>query len=400
MSRDRTAVDAIKGYYYQFDYYILKLLELTSDSDEMCVEGIEDIDIITAAETTAVQCKYYEGTEYNHSVIAKPIRFILENYARRRSSGNSIKYKIYGYYKSGQDKLPKNYGLSFAKEHFFTFKEKKIEHKYHDELQLTDTDLEGFLCKLTIDVNASSFEEQEHKIFEKIQALFSCSEFEAEYCYYNAALGVVKDLAISPNINARTITKHDFISRITQKDILFNIWFIAKKGVEKYCKEIKKQYFSPFNISPYERFFLIDYDAAILETEIKSLLLEISKKWNKLSCREKTPFCPYVYIHNLSEAKLINIKKSLQADDICFSDGYDFKSADFCIKSICKQATFHNAIKIKIINELSYIDNILDSLSDTREIYQFFINKPFYENNNHKHIKIPIKETKNIEAII
>lgn len=33
MSRGRDAIDTITGYYYQFDYYILQLLNLTKDTD-------------------------------------------------------------------------------------------------------------------------------------------------------------------------------------------------------------------------------------------------------------------------------------------------------------------------------------------------------------------------------
>lgn len=34
MSRGRDAIDTITGYYYQFDYYILQLLNLTKDTDK------------------------------------------------------------------------------------------------------------------------------------------------------------------------------------------------------------------------------------------------------------------------------------------------------------------------------------------------------------------------------
>lgn len=57
MTHARTAIDTIRGYYYQFDLYALKLLE--SDNEEITLEGIEDIDICKATETTAIQCKYY-----------------------------------------------------------------------------------------------------------------------------------------------------------------------------------------------------------------------------------------------------------------------------------------------------------------------------------------------------
>jgi hypothetical protein len=55
----RSAEATIKGYCNQFDTSILKLLELNSNTDEIVVEGIEDVDIHTATESTPVQCKYY-----------------------------------------------------------------------------------------------------------------------------------------------------------------------------------------------------------------------------------------------------------------------------------------------------------------------------------------------------
>ena len=42
---DRTASDTIKGYFYQFDLSILKLLELSNEFEEITIGGIEDIDV-------------------------------------------------------------------------------------------------------------------------------------------------------------------------------------------------------------------------------------------------------------------------------------------------------------------------------------------------------------------
>lgn len=39
MARTRDAVDTIKGYYYQFDYFILQIIDSTDDSDEITIEG-------------------------------------------------------------------------------------------------------------------------------------------------------------------------------------------------------------------------------------------------------------------------------------------------------------------------------------------------------------------------
>lgn len=63
----RSAEATIKGYCNQFDTSILKLLELNSNTDEIVVEGIEDVDIHTATESTPVQCKYLSKPKFTNS---------------------------------------------------------------------------------------------------------------------------------------------------------------------------------------------------------------------------------------------------------------------------------------------------------------------------------------------
>lgn len=400
MGRSREAIDTITGYYYQFDYYIQQLLNLDVETDTVCIEGIEDVDINCLNETTAVQCKYYAKTEYNHSVIAKPVRFMLSHYKKNLGNRNHLKYKIYGNFSSGKDKFPDIVDITFAKEKFFTYTQQQIKHEHHIELGLTDNEIATFLECLSIDVNAISYAEQERRVITQLREVFSCSEFEAEYYYYNNSLRLVKELATNQQIGDRTISKRDFLSKINNRNSLFDIWYLQFKGVKEYCKSVKLQYFSLRNISPYERFFLIDCDRKISETEIKTLVLKIAKNWSKLSKREVKTFCPYIYLHNASDMMVLHIKRALQNDDIYFCDGHDFKGADFSAKSISRKATAYNDIKIKLITTLSQIDEILNTVTGTREIYQFFIQEPYYENKKHKHIFIQIEETQNISAII
>jgi hypothetical protein len=400
LPHSRVAVDAIKGYFYQFDHYILQLLELPCDSDSVCIEGVEDIDVNTNDETIAIQCKYYAGTEYNHSIIGKPIRLMLKHYAENRGRGHTIKYVIYGHYSSGQDKLPHDRDLQFFKKNFFTYSKNRKKHNSHEELGLSDEELIFFTRHLAINIEAPSFEEQELQILERLKKVFSTADFEAEFYYYSTALQEVKRLATMKNDDSRVITKREFLSRINKRDMLFNIWFIRKKGTAKYYQVIKKQWFSIYNISPVERFFLIDCDQSITSVELKTILQNLSKKWSKLSLRTPNSFCPYVYMHNISSDRLREIKVLLQQDDFYFIDGYDFMDADFSVNSICRKATSYNNIKLKIINKKEQIDNILTSLHTIRELYQFFTKETFYDNATHTHIKIPILETRDVRAII
>ena len=66
-------------------------------TDKVTIEGIEDVDITTIDNKLAIQCKYYEGTEYNHSEISEAIKFLLMDFAERKNSGSKkIKYMLYG----------------------------------------------------------------------------------------------------------------------------------------------------------------------------------------------------------------------------------------------------------------------------------------------------------------
>lgn len=401
---NRSAVDTIRGYFYQFDLSILELLKSVCGSDSVDIEMIEDVDINTATETTAIQCKYYSKTEYNHSVISWPIRLMLLNYKERRDKGLSpVRYKIYGKYESGQDKLTLPINVEFLKTHFLTYKKDKKEHFHHTELGIADHDLNDFLALLTIDINAKTYEEQFQNVLNEIKSCFSCSDFEAEHYYYNNALNVVRSLSLKANDIDRRITKDSFLSQINKKNILFNSWFVELKGRKEYIKGIKQQFFTlSLNTSPFERFFLIevpniDYDRA----KLKTLILSIQKKWSKLSKRDTQSFCPYVFLYHISDQELLGIKINLRDEGHSCIDGFDFQNAEFSAKSIGRQATYHNEIKLKIINELDQVNLVLGAITKTKEVYQFYLHDPFFETENPaiKHVKIQIKTLHDIEEI-
>lgn len=392
MAKERSATATIKGYFYQFDYSILQLLHCKNDTDSVCIEGIEDVDLMTADETTAVQCKYYAGTEYNHSLIAQPLRYMLDHYLAK--GGNlDMKYKIYGYYNSGQHKLT----TPINKE---SFRKKFLVLKAFEDLELADEKLIAFLSKLQINIQAEEFDKQEANIFCELKKCFACDNFDAEYYYYNNALKIVKDISTNNDRAHRNITKGEFITKINNKNVLFNRWFLAKKGLMTYCSAIKKEFFTHANLSPIERFFVIEYDNQISDTEIKTLLINIGQKYSKISQRETNSFCPYIHIHNIPDNKLDIVLKKLHSDNVVFIDGYDYKGAEFSTDSICKRATAHNKITLKILYSQETLDMVINRITTTREIYQFHINTPFYNNIDHKHIKILVEQTMHINQII
>lgn len=405
MSEKRVATDPIKGYRYQFNCSIEQILELESNADTIVIEGIEDIDVNTATETIAIQCKYYEKTEYNHSVVAKPIRLMLTHYKKLKDNNKPfINYMIYGKYKSGQEKLILPLDREYLIKYFLTYTKDKIKKYHHIELGLSENDLDNFTSLLKIDVNAKEYKEQYQFIINLLKECFACTEMEAEYCYYSNALKIIFNLAIKDKDSSRKISKYDFLKQIDKKEFLFNAWFIKLKGKKKYYKILKDQYFkSGLNTSPFERFFLIE----LLENnfniaDLKILILGIQKKWSKLSKREKQSFCPYIYIHGINNEDLVNVKTCLRDEGYFCIDGFDFCNAPYSAKSIVRQATYHNKIKLKILNKVEHINLAIAEISKTIEIYQFYLNSPYYQSveSNVKHIKIQIENLRDIEEIL
>jgi hypothetical protein len=401
---NRTAINTIKGYFYQFDYSIKRILESSDYTDSIVVEGIEDIDVNTATEKTAIQCKYYSRTNYSNSVIAKPIRYMVSHFVTEKRNGkNPIKYLLYGYFKTGHNKLALPLTLESLKNNFLTYTEKEKKQYHHINIGATDAELQEFLSYLEIDIKAQEYESQLTSLIDLLKKEFSCNDFEAEFYYYNNALSVIKKIAIETDVHNRKISKADFLKKINSKSILFNIWFLEYKGQKALFRKLKSEYFTNLNTSPFDRFFLIEVDRSNYKrAELKELILIISKKWSKISRRESHPFCPYIFIYAIDNTELIELKRELSDEDFFFLDGFPFQGANFNVKSLLIQPNYNNQISIKFINEISHLNEVLKESRKTKEIYQFYMNEPFYENDtpNLKHIKIQIKELKNIKEII
>lgn len=405
---DRSAVDTIKGYFYQFDMSILSVLQLKSPDDSVEIECTEDIDIRTATDVTATQCKYYAKTEYNHSVIKDAVKHMVSHFKESLAGTKpKVSYSIKGHYGSGQEKLDGGVDVVFLKKHFLTYSEgkgaSKVTRYHHSELGLSDTDLGEFLQRLTINVRAKEFDEQYREVLGAVRSIFGGTPFSAEYFYYNNALAVIRELSIKAAPADRAITKKEFLARINTSTVLFNEWFVEKKGKKAHLAALRKEYFTEFNVSPYERFFLVETDAgSYVRSDLKDLFFELSRKWAKLSAREPSPFCPYIYVHGIPNDELLALKRELSAEGFKLIDGHDFQGADFSYQSITQKATHGNGIKIKVLNTLTYVKQTVDAVTKTRRIYQFHLGNSYfdYDEPSVRHVKIQVEQLSDVKSII
>jgi hypothetical protein len=405
----RDATDTITGYFYQFDKTILEILNQSNLDMNVQVEGIEDIDIHEIDEIKAIQCKYYAKSEYNHSEIKKPITLMVEHFSKMKASSTFTHYHLYGHYKSGQEKLSE-INLDLLKAKFLTYQKTKddgkggkikVEKRVYDELGLDDTALQEFLDRLTIDVNAPSIDEQYANIIKKIEADLNVNALEAELYHYSSALKVIRDMAVQQEKTKRVITKRQLIEKIKAQDVIFDSWFIRRKGREDYIKSIKKQYLSSrLNAEPFDRFFLIDCSDYSKTADIKDAIYSIAKKWSKISKREKNCFCPSIYLHDLDADVFDSLKGEMYSEEQLFVDGYPFLGSELNPNHFYTMPSIVNGIKFKIVNSSEDLKIFIYDKDKTIELYEFYIESRIFESKTVKHTAIKIEDISYIKDMM
>lgn len=318
----RSAEATIKGYYYQFDTSILKLLELTNDDDEITIEGIEDIDINSTDETT-IQCKYLSKPNFINSAVREPISLMLNHFVNPKTS-SSYNYVLYAHF---ENEIPGNepkIDLKRLKE-ILTYKENKIEKHYEIEKSISDAQLNSFLLQFKF-LFGIEFYKQQLLVINKLKDFFSCTEFEADTLYYNNSLRIVIDKAIKKGLSNRKITKKDFLNEINCSQRLFNEWFIKLRSRNEYFKLISQNLKSTKALVPNKaKYIYIGKD--ILESDnselpIVSFIENLISKYYRLntSLRDSKPI---TLILDTDSKNLKAIKEELIKNEILFNDGYE-----------------------------------------------------------------------------
>ncbi|WP_186047835.1 DUF4297 family anti-phage-associated protein [Burkholderia gladioli] len=380
---DRSATATIKGYFYQFDQTIVRLLEASKHAS-VTVEGIEDIDLDDGSDSAFVQCKYYEGTEYNHSVIKEAVIHMLRHFHARGCPTNQIyRYRLYGHYKSGQHKLVLPLTDAFLKDNFLTYTREKVEHKVHEELTMTAPQLEVFRQLLDIDVNALSYEEQQKALVKLLTSeIPDCSAADAEVFYYPNAINVIQSLAVEVDETKRRITRERFLKEVDRKETIFNSWLQKKFGADYYAKLIRRKYFK-FNstkIPKASRIFVIDMDGEYDVLKAVRMLIRLGDFFSHRELARTPPqdrFSPYVLLRGATPLELIELKRSLWNQGVKFSDGYPFNGADFSATLLAADPTKENLWRIKFIPaEEQLAATIAAMTGSVVEIYDLYKTAP------------------------
>ncbi|USX16241.1 hypothetical protein NHH88_10820 [Oxalobacteraceae bacterium OTU3CAMAD1] len=378
---NRSANATIKGYFYQFDHTVVQVLSATSPTSAITVEGIEDVDLETGGESVLTQCKYYEATDYNHSVIKDAVIHMLRHF---KGDGCPVtkgsRYRIYGHYSAGQEKLPAVLDIAFMKKHLLTYTSKGVTHEMHNELAVTDEELARFQALLEIDIRAKSYDDQQDEAKRLLKSQIpGCQQEDAEAFYYPNAINVIQSLAIQADAKDRKITKAKFIEAVNRKDLVFSVWLRKKFGDEYYARAVKKKHFrfpSSTRVPKSVRVFALDATSEFDLPNLTQLLIKIGNRFSHVE-NARTPaddrFCPFILLSGISPGELVALKENLLAHGLELADGHAFDGAQFSAARLARPPTKDNLTKFKFIGLPSQLVQVAAAVSgSTMEIFDFF----------------------------
>lgn len=377
---------ALRGYKFQFDRTILEIFNNSTKTIE--IEQLQDY----SYDDYLVQVKYHD-TNYTapqqKQKIKKPLVQLFEQYLK-----NKTKYFILFIYLKGIS--PSKKSLTVAELEAILGKIKKF----------TPSDKSDFVKRFTL-IYANDFEYQYKEVIQKIKAAYSKTDEEAEI-YYSVISSYLLDIVTNnpPGVSSKRKTSKSEIDKVilNGKKLIFKSAYIEMVSKEKQLKNLNKLFFkTSLNTEPHERIFVIEIKATYDVKLLKEIVLLLKTKWSKNKTKtipDADRFVPFIYFDGIQDADLVKLKSDLQKDGYVINDGYDFSNAPFNLNSINVRPTFINGLFFKFINKQEDLEKLLNNLTRTGEVYQFFIDKPTPIVFSGKHIEIEIKEIEDIKNII
>ena len=386
---------AIKGFAYQIDKAILELLNTGDENKNVNIEQIQDIDL----NDSVIQVKYKETAKLIPSQVNNPISRLIEEF----KTDNTKKYILYAYFNDLNgyaEKVDEN---------------KKILKDTLDELlgnlkdNFTEQEKTNFVNNFYLDFSPE-FQTQFNDVISKLkeQKFIGNTDEEAIFFYANISDYLYKLVTNNQvaEIQNRTCTQKEIFDYLKNgKNLIFNSSFREYQGDQKYFTFIKNQHFASRNIDYFERFIIVELSGNESIADIKEIVFKIKDKfYNKSGTWRgriiKSP-APYIYLKNISDNSLIQLKTELSKESIIFKDGFDFAGADFSLDSIRQEPTIHNNLCLKLVNSEDILQKLVsENFQKPKEIYQFYTNESITIEPDIKNIGIQIKNISDINFIL
>lgn len=378
---------AIKGFKYQFDRSIIEIFN--NPSIPVRIEQLQDYEF----DNYFVQVKYHD-TDYTAPQQKQKVKKPLLQLFDQHKVDKSKKFILFIYLK----------GVAPSSKTFSVSELDSILGNKSSNYSIAEKTL--FVQNFTL-IHAHDFVTQYNEVIKKIRTEYSKSIEEAQL-YYSIISSHLLDIVIKnepSKKNLRTCSKEQLDKLISEgKKIVFKSAFNDVLTAEKRVKLLHNQFFkSQLNKEPHERFFVVEVNNFTNLSVLKELVLTLKNKWSKNKTKTipaSDRFVPYILFHGIEPQKLIKLKTDFQNDGYSICDGYDFFNAPFNLTSIKVKPTFERKLFFKFINKPSELEQIINNLDKTGEVYQFYLEKPLSISFTQKHLKFQVQGIDEIKNII
>lgn len=346
----RIADSTIKGFLYQFNLTLNKLLSADDDAT-IKVEGIiEDIDIVHNERIVAVQCKYHEQQNtFSLSNIYKPILQMLKTYIE--SDTSIINFILYAYFPSETEReiiLDENDILNILKTTNIDYISKyicnispptdvsvanlctkerktnedknKIKNYYQNNpIEINDRIRSFFTNHFRIQFG-ESYENLESKTKSKLVEAGLKKDDVDELLFPNA-IHKIAILSTNTNDNERNVKKREFIDELAKaKKIAISRWTRELKNYKQLIISRRNQLSTNLNQNNRKRYFLVDIDNI---DNFNNDIVVFLKDFTEIYCHKPKLHEPALFcLINSSKKMIDDIQSRLYIKSVEVQTGY------------------------------------------------------------------------------
>ena len=313
---NRAAHATIAGFAYQFDLTTLTILS-ADNTDQIAVEGCEDVDILKDTTGEAVQCKYLEAAKYSLAGLRKPILPMLRAFA----NGQEWNYRLYVHYGDSIG-LPETLSLTELKDCLTEKKRKSAVTVLHYQ-EFSDDVLTAFLARFTIQAG-NSFDMQQKEVQAALCLALGGTPDDVRDLHYPNAVALVMDLAMRPALHDRMITRSVFLNNLNMRPAMYTRWHEEYVGLERFKGLLKRRIKAVDLLTPNKRRLIVlesppsHSDGLISVVDLIGKLATTMYGPGKLSDAK-----PWTVVLDASENEVAVIKKDLIAAGVMPNDGFE-----------------------------------------------------------------------------
>ena len=310
----RAADYTIEGFLYQFNKTILEILNSQDDSS-INVEGIiEDVEIVTPSETTAIQCKYH-GTskDFNLSGIFEPLLQMMHHFHANPSA--NIRYILFAHYPSvKEDAQPKI-----------------VETQLQAALNSTNKDFQKYIATLQGKINineflpkfAMEFGPKYDDLINDVKAALKANgipDGEIDTLAYPNAINMIAGISVKHDPMDRKITKQKFLEDLKSiRKTAISRWTMALRTRKQLLEARRKQLKIHLDKNSRLRYFVVDSKSLEdYSTEIVLFVKDYLDKYHFKLAHINTP----VLCLCTPEEDFHDIQYRLSQKGIICADGY------------------------------------------------------------------------------